>query len=103
MAGALDVRVASGSVDASLETADAPVSVRLASGSAAISLPKDGSFTVNAETASGRIRPSYSFEKTSKEGGAFTGMKGSGARPIDIGKELWQGSTQAAKRLEKKK
>ncbi|QEV92836.1 DUF4097 domain-containing protein [Bacillus velezensis] len=84
VAGALDVRVASGSVDASLETADAPVSVRLASGSAAISLPKDGSFTVNAETASGRIRPSYSFEKTSKEGGVFTGMKGSGARPIDI-------------------
>ncbi|MFW2947709.1 DUF4097 domain-containing protein [Bacillus velezensis] len=99
VAGALDVRVASGSVDASLETADAPVSVsvdasletadapvsvRLASGSAAITLPKDGSFTVNAETASGRIQPSYSFEKTSKEGGAFTGMKGSGARPIDI-------------------
>ena len=83
-AGALDVRVASGSVDASLETADAPVSVRLASGSAAISMPKDGSFTVNAETASGRIQPSYSFEKTRKEGGAFTGMKGSGARPIDI-------------------
>ncbi|MED5047866.1 DUF4097 domain-containing protein [Bacillus siamensis] len=82
--GALDVRVASGSVDASLETANAPVSVRLASGSAAISLPKDGNFTVNAETASGRIQPSYSFEKTSKEGGTFTGMKGSGARPIDI-------------------
>lgn len=84
VSGPLDVRVASGSVDASLETANAPVSVRLASGSAAISLPKDGSFTVNAETASGRIQPSYSFEKTSKEGGAFTGIKGSGARMIDI-------------------
>lgn len=84
VSGPLDVRVASGNVDASLETASAPVSVRLASGSAAISLPKDGSFTVNAETASGRIQPSYSFEKTSKEGGAFTGMKGSGARMIDI-------------------
>ncbi|ASF30094.1 MULTISPECIES: LiaG family protein [Bacillus amyloliquefaciens group] len=84
VSGPLDVRVASGNVDASLETASAPVSVRLASGSAAISLPKDGSFTVNAETASGRIQPSYSFEKTSKEGGAFTGSKGSGARMIDI-------------------
>ncbi|MEC5259789.1 DUF4097 domain-containing protein [Bacillus amyloliquefaciens] len=84
VSGPLDVRVASGSVDASLETASAPVSVRLASGSAAISLPKDGSFTVNAETASGRIQPSYSFEKTSKEGGAFTGIKGSGSRMIDI-------------------
>ncbi|AOC92405.1 DUF4097 domain-containing protein [Bacillus amyloliquefaciens] len=84
VSGPLDVRVASGSVDASLETANAPVSVRLASGSAAISLPKDGSFTVNAETASGRIQPSYSFEKTSKEGGAFSGIKGSGARMIDI-------------------
>ena len=84
VSGPLDVRVASGSVDASLETASAPVSVRLASGSAAISLPKDGSFTVNAETASGRIQPSYSFEKTSKEGGAFTGIKGSGSRMMDI-------------------
>ncbi|MCC9023052.1 DUF4097 domain-containing protein [Bacillus nakamurai] len=84
VAGAFNVLVTSGNVNASLQEANAPASVRLTSGSAAISLPKDGDFTVNAESASGNIKSSYSFDETHQEGERLTGVKGNGAQPIEI-------------------
>jgi len=50
-----------------------------------VSLPQNGSFAVNALSASGDVSSPYSFaDKAHKEQHHITGTQGSGQHPIDI-------------------
>ncbi|MBU8611407.1 MULTISPECIES: LiaG family protein [Bacillus] len=85
VSGSLDVKMTSGDFNAVLTKITGPVSVTLTSGDANLSLPKNGSFTVKAKSASGDVSSPYSFaDKAHKEQHHITGTQGSGRHPIDI-------------------
>ncbi|MGG4419103.1 DUF4097 domain-containing protein [Bacillus subtilis] len=85
VSGSLDVKMTSGDFNAVLKKVTGPVSVTLTSGDANLSLPKNGSFTVKAKSASGDVSSPYSFaDKAHKEQHHITGTQGSGQHPIDI-------------------
>ncbi|MBU8805166.1 DUF4097 domain-containing protein [Bacillus subtilis] len=85
VSGSLDVKMTSGDFNAVLTKIIGPVSVTLTSGDANLSLPKNGSFTVKAKSASGDVSSPYSFaDKAHKEQHHITGTQGSGRHPIDI-------------------
>ncbi|MGG0901031.1 DUF4097 domain-containing protein [Bacillus subtilis] len=85
VSGSLDVKMTSGDFNAVLKKVTGPVSVTLTSGDANLSLPKKGSFAVNALSASGDVSSPYSFaDKAHKEQHHITGTQGSGQHPIDI-------------------
>ncbi|NTU14848.1 LiaG family protein [Bacillus subtilis] len=85
VSGSLDVKMTSGDFNAVLTKVTGPVSVTLTSGDANLSLPKNGSFTVKAKSASGDVSSPYSFaDKAHKEQHHITGTQGSGRHPIDI-------------------
>ncbi|MEC3616166.1 LiaG family protein [Bacillus stercoris] len=85
VSGSLDVKMTSGDFNAVLKKVTGPVSVTLTSGDANLSLPKNGSFTVKAKSASGDVSSPYSFADTAhKEQHHITGSQGSGQYPIDI-------------------
>ncbi|MEK3812261.1 LiaG family protein [Bacillus sp. FSL R7-0685] len=85
VSGSLDVKMTSGDFNAVLKKVTGPVSVTLTSGDANLSLPKNGSFTVKAKSASGDVSSPYSFaDKAHKEQHHITGTQGSGRHPIDI-------------------
>ncbi|MCM3159283.1 DUF4097 domain-containing protein [Bacillus subtilis] len=85
VSGSLDVKMTSGDFNAVLKKVTGPVSVTLTSGDANVSLPKNGSFAVNALSASGDVSSPYSFaDKAHKEQHHITGTQGSGRHPIDI-------------------
>ncbi|MGG1104563.1 DUF4097 domain-containing protein [Bacillus subtilis] len=85
VSGSLDVKMTSGDFNAVLTKITGPVSVTLTSGDANLSLPKNGSFTVKAKSASGDVSSPYSFaDKAHKEQHHITGTQGSGQHPIDI-------------------
>ncbi|MCY8208007.1 LiaG family protein [Bacillus subtilis] len=85
VSGSLDVKMTSGDFNAVLKKVTGPVSVTLTSGDANLSLPKNGSFTVKAKSASGDVSSPYSFaDKAHKEQHHITGTQGSGQQPIDI-------------------
>ncbi|MCY8928129.1 DUF4097 domain-containing protein [Bacillus subtilis] len=85
VSGSLDVKMTSGDFNAVLKKVTGPVSVTLTSGDANLSLPKKGSFAVNALSASGDVSSPYSFaDKAHKEQHHITGTQGSGRHPIDI-------------------
>ncbi|MBU8748138.1 DUF4097 domain-containing protein [Bacillus subtilis] len=85
VSGSLDVKMTSGDFNAVLKKVTGPVSVTLISGDANLSLPKKGSFAVNALSASGDVSSPYSFaDKAHKEQHHITGTQGSGQHPIDI-------------------
>ncbi|MEC2112482.1 DUF4097 domain-containing protein [Bacillus stercoris] len=85
VSGSLDVKMTSGDFNAVLKKVTGPVSVTLTSGDANLSLPKNGSFTVKAKSASGDVSSPYSFADTAhKEQHHITGSQGSGRHPIDI-------------------
>ncbi|AUZ40351.1 MULTISPECIES: LiaG family protein [Bacillus] len=85
ISGSLDVKMTSGDFNAVLKKVTGPVSVTLTSGDANLSLPKNGSFTVKAKSASGDVSSPYSFADTAhKEQHHITGTQGSGQHPIDI-------------------
>ncbi|NLS42275.1 DUF4097 domain-containing protein [Bacillus subtilis] len=85
VSGSLDVKMTSGDFNAVLKKVTGPVSVTLTSGDANVSLPQNGSFAVNALSASGDVSSPYSFaDKTHKEQHHITGTQGSGRHPIDI-------------------
>ncbi|QFY83434.1 DUF4097 domain-containing protein [Bacillus subtilis] len=85
VSGSLDVKMTSGDFNAVLTKVTGPVSVTLTSGDANLSLPKNGSFTVKAKSASGDVSSPYSFaDKAYKEQHHITGTQGSGRHPIDI-------------------
>ncbi|MEA1022896.1 DUF4097 domain-containing protein [Bacillus subtilis] len=85
VSGSLDVKMTSGDINAVLKKVTGPVSVTLTSGDANVSLPQNGSFAVNALSASGDVSSPYSFaDKAHKEQHHITGMQGSGRHPIDI-------------------
>ncbi|PAO68742.1 MULTISPECIES: DUF4097 domain-containing protein [Bacillus] len=85
ISGSLDVKMTSGDFNAVLKKVTGPVSVTLTSGDANLSLPKNGSFTVKAKSASGDVSSPYSFADTAhKEQHHITGSQGSGQHPIDI-------------------
>ncbi|MDR4432950.1 LiaG family protein [Bacillus tequilensis] len=83
VSGSLDVQMTSGNLVAALKKVTGPVSVSLTSGDADLSLPKNGSFTVNAKSSSGDVSSPYSFaEPAHKEEHQITGSQGSGRHPI---------------------
>lgn len=85
VSGSLDVKMTSGDFNAVLKKVTGPVSVTLTSGDANVSLPQNGSFAVNALSASGDVSSPYSFaDKAHKEQHHITGTQGSGQHPIDI-------------------
>ncbi|MGY0656132.1 DUF4097 domain-containing protein [Bacillus subtilis] len=85
VSGSLDVKMTSGDFNAVLKKVTGPVSVTLTSGDANVSLPQNGSFAVNALSASGDVSSPYSFaDKAHKEQHHITGTQGSGRHPIDI-------------------
>ncbi|MEH7739618.1 DUF4097 domain-containing protein [Bacillus subtilis] len=85
VSGSLDVKMTSGDFNAVLKKVTGPVSVTLTSGDANLSLPQNGSFAVNALSASGDVSSPYSFaDKAHKEQHHITGTQGSGRHPIDI-------------------
>ncbi|MGR2789472.1 LiaG family protein [Bacillus subtilis] len=85
VSGSLDVKMTSGDFNAVLKKVTGPVSVTLTSGDANVSLPQNGSFAVNALSASGDVSSAYSFaDKAHKEQHHITGTQGSGRHPIDI-------------------
>ncbi|WP_163117194.1 LiaG family protein [Bacillus subtilis] len=85
VSGSLDVKMTSGDFNAVLKKVTGPVSVTLTSGDANVSLPQNGSFAVNALSASGDVSSPYSFaDKAHKEQHHITGTQGSGGHPIDI-------------------
>ncbi|MBY0183706.1 LiaG family protein [Bacillus subtilis] len=85
VSGSLEVKMTSGDFNAVLTKVTGPVSVTLTSGDANLSLPKNGSFTVKAKSASGDVSSPYSFaDKAHKEQHHITGTQGSGRHPIDI-------------------
>ncbi|MCY8452494.1 DUF4097 domain-containing protein [Bacillus spizizenii] len=85
VSGSLDVRMTSGNLDAALKKVTGPLSVTLTSGDADLSLPQNGSFTVNAKSTSGEVSSPYSFADTAhKEHHQITGLQGSGLHQIDI-------------------
>ncbi len=85
VSGSLDVKMTSGDFNAVLKKVTGPVSVTLTSGDANLSLPQNGSFAVNALSASGDVSSPYSFaDKAHKEQHHITGTQGSGQHPIDI-------------------
>ncbi|QHQ80778.1 LiaG family protein [Bacillus subtilis] len=85
VSGSLDVKMTSGDFNAVLTKITGPVSVTLTSGDANLSLPQNGSFAVNALSASGDVSSPYSFaDKAHKEQHHITGTQGSGQHPIDI-------------------
>ncbi|MEM5019529.1 DUF4097 domain-containing protein [Bacillus subtilis] len=85
VSGSLDVKMTSGDFNAVLTKITGTVSVTLTSGDANLSLPKNGSFTVKAKSASGDVSSPYSFaDKAHKEQHHITGTQGSGRHPIDI-------------------
>ncbi|MDR4912178.1 MULTISPECIES: LiaG family protein [Bacillus] len=85
VSGSLDVKMTSGDFNAVLKKVTGPVSVTLTSGDANVSLPQNGSFAVNALSASGDVSSPYSFaDKAHKEQHHITGTQGSGLHPIDI-------------------
>ncbi|MEC1422147.1 LiaG family protein [Bacillus subtilis] len=85
VSGSLDVKMTSGDFNAVLKKVTGPVSVTLTSGDANVSLPQNGSFAVNALSASGDVSSPYSFaDKAHKEQHHNTGTQGSGRHPIDI-------------------
>ncbi|MGD2353616.1 LiaG family protein [Bacillus subtilis] len=85
LSGSLDVKMTSGDFNAVLKKVTGPVSVTLTSGDANVSLPQNGSFAVNALSASGDVSSPYSFaDKAHKEQHHITGTQGSGQHPIDI-------------------
>ncbi|MEC2333941.1 DUF4097 domain-containing protein [Bacillus subtilis] len=85
VSGSLDVKMTSGDFNAVLKKVTGPVSVTLTSGDANVSLPQNGSFAVNALSASGDVSLPYSFaDKAHKEQHHITGTQGSGRHPIDI-------------------
>ncbi|PWI60147.1 DUF4097 domain-containing protein [Bacillus subtilis] len=85
VSGSLDVKMTSGDFNAVLKKVTGPVSVTLTSGDANLSLPQNGSFAVNALSASGDVSLPYSFaDKAHKEQHHITGTQGSGRHPIDI-------------------
>nr|WGD93604.1 DUF4097 domain-containing protein [Bacillus subtilis] len=84
VSGSLDVKMTSGDFNAVLKKVTGPVSVTLTSGDANVSLPQNGSFAVNALSASGDVSSPYSFADKHKEQHHITGTQGSGRHPIDI-------------------
>ncbi|CAI6319786.1 Protein LiaG [Bacillus subtilis] len=85
VSASLDVKMTSGDFNAVLKKVTGPVSVTLTSGDANVSLPQNGSFAVNALSASGDVSSPYSFaDKAHKEQHHITGTQGSGQHPIDI-------------------
>lgn len=85
VSGSLDVKMTSGDFNAVLKKVTGPLSVTLTSGDTNLSLPKNGSFTVKAKSASGDVSSPYSFADTAhKEQHHITGSQGSGRHPIDI-------------------
>ncbi|WP_370956969.1 DUF4097 domain-containing protein [Bacillus subtilis] len=85
VSGSLDVKMTSGDFNAVLKKVTGPVTVTLTSGDANLSLPQNGSFAVNALSASGDVSSPYSFaDKAHKEQHHITGTQGSGQHPIDI-------------------
>ncbi|WEY87873.1 LiaG family protein [Bacillus subtilis] len=85
VSGSLDAKMTSGDFNAVLKKVTGPVSVTLTSGDANVSLPQNGSFAVNALSASGDVSSPYSFaDKAHKEQHHITGTQGSGRHPIDI-------------------
>lgn len=79
------MKMTSGDFNAVLKKVTGPVSVTLTSGYANLSLPQNGSFAVNALSASGDVSSPYSFaDKAHKEQHHITGTQGSGRHPIDI-------------------
>ncbi|MEC3650268.1 DUF4097 domain-containing protein [Bacillus subtilis] len=85
VSGSLDVKMTSGDFNAVLKKVTGPVSVTLTSGDANVSLPQNGSFAVNALSASGDVSSPYSFaDKAHKEQHHITGTQGSGRHPVDI-------------------
>ncbi|MGG5775349.1 LiaG family protein [Bacillus subtilis] len=85
VSSSLDVKMTSGDFNAVLKKVTGPVSVTLTSGDANLSLPQNGSFAVNALSASGDVSSPYSFaDKAHKEQHHITGTQGSGRHPIDI-------------------
>ncbi|WP_338443201.1 DUF4097 domain-containing protein [Bacillus spizizenii] len=85
VSGSLDVRMTSGNLDAALKKVTGPLSVTLTSGDADLSLPQNGSFTVNAKSTSGEVSSPYSFADTAhKEHHQITGLQGNGRYQIDI-------------------
>ncbi|WP_430792592.1 LiaG family protein [Bacillus subtilis] len=85
VSGSLDVKMTSGDFNAVLKKVTGPVSVTLTSGDANVSLPQNGSFAVNALSASGDVSSPYSFaDKAHKEQHHIKGTQGSGRHPIDI-------------------
>ncbi|CUB20412.1 LiaG family protein [Bacillus spizizenii] len=85
VSGSLDVRMTSGNLDAASKKVTGPLSVTLTSGDADLSLPQNGSFTVNAKSTSGEVSSPYSFADTAhKEHHQITGLQGSGRHQIDI-------------------
>ncbi|MGG0941464.1 DUF4097 domain-containing protein [Bacillus subtilis] len=85
VSSSLDVKMTSGDFNAVLKKVTGPVSVTLTSGDANVSLPQNGSFAVNALSASGDVSSPYSFaDKAHKEQHHITGTQGSGQHPIDI-------------------
>lgn len=85
VSGSLDVKMTSGDFNVVLKKVTGPVSVTLTSGDANVSLPQNGSFAVNALSASGDVSSPYSFaDKAHKEQHHITGTQGSGQHPIDI-------------------
>lgn len=85
VSGSLDVKMTSGDFNAVLKKVTGPVTVTLTSGDANVSLPQNGSFAVNALSASGDVSSPYSFaDKAHKEQHHITGTQGSGQHPIDI-------------------
>ncbi|MEC3620425.1 DUF4097 domain-containing protein [Bacillus subtilis] len=85
VSGSLDVKMTSGDFNAVLKKVTGPVTVTLTSGDANVSLPQNGSFGVNALSASGDVSSPYSFaDKAHKEQHHITGTQGSGQHPIDI-------------------
>ncbi|MEK5084505.1 LiaG family protein [Bacillus sp. FSL H8-0515] len=85
VSGSLEIKMTSGDLEASLKKVTGHVSVMLTSGDADLTLPQNGSFTVDAKSASGDVSSSYSFADTAhKEQHHLTGSQGSGRHPIEI-------------------
>ena len=82
--GKLSIKQTSGNLRASFTEINDSLSIKQTSGNTKLSLPDDADISLEAESTSGNISHSYSFDQVANEKRTLTGKKGNGKNKIDI-------------------
>lgn len=82
--GRLSIKQTSGNLRASFAEINDSLSIKQTSGNTNLKLPDDADISLKAESTSGNISHSYSFDQVANEKRTLTGKKGNGKNKIDI-------------------